>query len=369
MRWEPGRLGRTMVGGREFPTVSLAVTPTPLHPLPRLSRALGLDIWVKRDDLTGLAFGGNKARKLEFLLGEALAKGADTVLTVGAAQSNHARMTAAAAALVGMECHLVLGGPRPTLPSGNLTLDMLAGAQCHFPGTDDWAALESEMHALAARLQREGRRPFAIPIGGSLPTGVLGFVRAFEELMEQAGSLGLQPAAVVVASSSGGTQAGLEVGRRLLSNRLGKRAALRPGGSTVTGELPAIVGVGVAKTDSELRAQVASIASQTGRLVGLAGDIAADELEITMAYMGPKYAAVTESCLAAIRRLAREEAIFLDPVYSGKAMAGLLDMASRGRFEAASTVIFWHTGGNVALFATEYAALWNEPPGAGQPAA
>ena len=355
--WVPGKLGETVVAGRAFPTVSLAFVPTPLHPLPRLSRTLGIDVWIKRDDLTGLAFGGNKARKLEFLLGRALAAGADTVLTVGAAQSNHARMTAAAAALLGMECHLVLGGGEPPEPSGNLTLDVLSGAICHFPGTDLWDALEAYMHELAARLQEKGRKPYAMPVGGSLPVGVLGFVRAFDELMAQAGSLGIHPSAIVVASSSGGTQAGLEVGRRLwfAQAERGRRAV---GEGRLTDELPVIIGVGVAKTREELRQHIAALATETARMLGSPVVVSPEEVEVTMAYMGPRYGAPTESCVDAIRRLAAEEGIFLDPVYSGKAMAGLLDMAGRGRFPDGSTVIFWHTGGNVALFADEYAALW-----------
>ena len=347
--WVPGQLGETVVAGKAFPTVTLAFLPTPLHPLPRLSRDLGIEVWVKRDDLTGLAFGGNKARKLEFLLGRAVADGADTVLTVGAAQSNHARMTAAAAALVGLECHLVLGGNEPAQASGNLVVDVLSGATCHFMGTDDWDALEAHMHQLADQLRGQGRKPYAMPVGGSLPVGVLGFVRAFDELMAQAANLGIHPSAIVVTSSSGGTQAGLELGRRLWMAR-------REGGSAHAP--PALIGVGVAKTREELAQHVAALANEAARMLGYPVAVAADEVEVTMAYMGPQYGAATEAGVEAIRRLAADEGILLDPVYSGKAMAGLVDMARRGRFPTGSTVVFWHTGGNVALFATEYAHLW-----------
>ncbi|MBC8104642.1 MAG: D-cysteine desulfhydrase family protein [Cytophagales bacterium] len=318
-----------------LPRVPLALHPTPLHPLDRLRRHLGGPekvprLLIKRDDLNGVALGGNKLRKLEYLLGDALAQNADTLITAGAAQSNHCRQTAGVGAMTGMETHLCLRGPAPETHTGNLILDDWLGAILHFtdPGTDVSAAMEPLAAALAAR----GRRPYRIPIGGSNAVGSVGYVTAAQELALQC----LEADHIVVATGSGGTQAGLEVGVR----RAGLAAK--------------IIGIGVAEPDTtSWNADVANLANAVAaRLADPGFSLTPADIECPMDWMGPHYAAPTPACDAAIRLLARTEGVFLDPVYSGKAFAALLDLVRQARFSPRETVVFWHTGGSPALFAT-----------------
>ena len=214
--WGAGRPGPSLAEAvAALPRARLATLPTPLEEGPRLPG--GARLWVKRDDLTGLGMGGNKARKLELLCGAALAEGADTLVTVGAGQSNHCRMTAAAGARLGLPVHLVLGGDAPAQPAGNQLLSALFGAELHFVGTTSWPELEAAKDALAASLRADGRRPYAIPIGGSTAIGAAGFAAAFAELVDQCQATGCRPRAVVHASSSGGTHAGLLAGRAVLA--------------------------------------------------------------------------------------------------------------------------------------------------------
>jgi len=230
---------------------ALGLLPTPLHPAPSFSRTVGSDVWIKRDDLTGIALGANKIRKLEFLVAEARAGGADTLITSGGLQSNHARSVAAVAAMNGWDCHLVLGGKRPPAPNGSLVLDLLLGARLHFSPALDPPILEAMAEQLAREVRGQGRAPFVIPIGGSTPIGALGFVTAYLELIEQCASLGIEPTSIIHASSSGATQAGLEVGRQLLG-----RAA------------PAIVGVAVSDIGGEFQSKVAALVQETAQLLG-----------------------------------------------------------------------------------------------------
>jgi 1-aminocyclopropane-1-carboxylate deaminase/D-cysteine desulfhydrase-like pyridoxal-dependent ACC family enzyme len=246
-----GRMGR----------VGLGTLPTPLLPLPSFSMEVGVEVWIKRDDLTGFAFGGNKVRKMEFLLADALRRECDVLLTVGGAQSNHARTVAAAAATHGIACHLVLGGPRPRTPTGNLLLDRLFGAELHFGETEDWAILEGQMNELASQLTQEGHRPYTIPIGGSTGTGALGFVAAFAEFTEQCDALKVSPRWIVHATSTGGTQAGLEAARRTLGR-----------------DRPRILGVAVAKTGKDLSEEVAKLVAEVQNLIG--GDPGAEPFEV-----------------------------------------------------------------------------------------
>lgn len=313
-----------------LPRRRLAFLPTPLTELPRLSKLLGGPrILVKRDDQTGLAFGGNKTRKLEFLLGEALAAGADCLITGGAAQSNHCRQTAAAAATAGLACHLALGGEAPELPGGNLLLDGLLGAAIHWGGP---RRKGEEIPRIAEELRAAGRRPFVIPYGGSSPTGALGYVDAMRELAAQLEAAGETPAALVFASSSGGTHAGIEVGAELLGFR-GRR-----------------VGIAIDKFEGEgpsLRERVRDLASRTAGLLGVAHRA---EPELREDFLGAGYGVVGEAEREAIALAAREEGLLLDPVYSGRAFAGLLAMIRAGEFEKGQTLVFWHTGGSPALF-------------------
>jgi D-cysteine desulfhydrase family pyridoxal phosphate-dependent enzyme len=303
----------------------LAQLPTPLDEAPRLSAALRTRILVKRDDLTGLALGGNKARKLEYLVRDAIEQSRDMLVTAGGAQSNHARMTAAAAAKMDMACHLVLGGEAPARFSGNLALDQLFGAQLHFTGTDDWAVWQSEVQRLARDL---GPKAYAIPIGGSTPVGALGYVQAADELMSQ---MPQPPDWIVVATSSGGTQAGLLAG-------------LPPS--------VRVLGIDVARPSPPLSETVPKLAARTAELA--ARPLPAYELHLAD-HTGERYAAVTQECRDAVRLAAETEGLILDPVYSGKAMAGLIAAARERRI--GGTVVFWHTGGAPALFADEFGGL------------
>ena len=319
----------------DLPRFPLADTPTPVHRLERLSAHLGgPGILMKRDDMTGLAFGGNKTRKLEFLVAEALVRGADTLLTAGAAQSNHCRQTAAAAARAGKRCDLVLGGAAPSVPEGNLLLDMLMDAHIHWAGSDRRGETLDEV---ASSLREEGLNPFLIPYGGSSPLGALGYVRAVAEL---AGQLPLEEHsidAMVFASSSGGTHAGLLAG------------------GFAFGYTGRILGVSVEKGEpggGSLPGAIMSLARGAARLLG-APDLVPVETPVFLdrRYEGEGYGVAGPREREAIRLLARLEGVFLDPVYTAKAMGGLIDMIARGEFGKKENVLFWHTGGTPALFA------------------
>jgi 1-aminocyclopropane-1-carboxylate deaminase/D-cysteine desulfhydrase-like pyridoxal-dependent ACC family enzyme len=318
------------------PRVPLATLPTPLERGPVLPG--GARLWVKRDDLTGLGMGGNKARKLELLCGAAHADGADTLITVGAGQSNHCRMTAAAGARMGCPVHLVLGGDAPDDPAGNQLLSILFGAELHFAGVTAWDALEAAMDALADDLRAQGRRPFAIPIGGSTPVGAVGFAAAFVELQEQCAAAGLLPESVVHATSSGGTHAGLLAGR----------AAVAAAG----GPVPEIVAFGVAKGILLDPAYTAELADATLDHLGLTDvRVAAADVHLDGAALGADYAQPTSQADAALVWAARTGGWVLDRVYTAKALAGLLAMAEAGRWREGDDVVFWHTGGQPAAFA------------------
>ena len=300
-------------------------------------------MWLKRDDLTGLGLGGNKARKLEYLCGAAVADGAHTLVTVGAAQSNHCRMTAAAGALLGLEVHLVLSGDRPDRPAGNLLLSQLFGAQMHFTGAHDshWGELEIAREALVDELTATGAAPYSIPIGGSTPVGALGYASAFFELMEQCRARDVHPAAIVVTSSSGGTHAGLVAGRALWRERHGETG----------GALPEIVAIGVAKGVNLGSPDIATLARDTIRLVGQPGSIQPGDVHIDTRWLGEDYAVPTPAGDAAVRWAARHGGWVLDRTYTGKGFAGLVGNAEAGRWPGGRDVVFIHTGGAPAVFA------------------
>jgi 1-aminocyclopropane-1-carboxylate deaminase/D-cysteine desulfhydrase-like pyridoxal-dependent ACC family enzyme len=298
-----------------------------------------VQLWVKRDDLTGLGMGGNKARKLEFLCGAAQAAGARSLVTVGAAQSNHCRMTAAAGAVLGLEVHLVLSGERPDTPVGNQLLSALFGAHLHFTGAGEsaWGELEIAREALTAELEHEGVAPFTIPIGGSTPVGALGYAAAFDELLQQYRRQGIGPAALVHTSSSGGTHAGLVAGRALARAR----------GDTV----PEVLAIGVAKGVNLGLPDIVALAGDALELTGEErGLVAADDICIDTRWIGEDYAIPTDEGDAAIRWAARHGGWVLDRVYSGKGMAGMLGNAAAGRWPSGSDVVFIHTGGAPAVF-------------------
>jgi len=322
-----------------LPRTRLAHLPTPLHELPRLARALGGPrLFVKRDDQTGLATGGNKTRKLEFSVGEALRQGADTLVTLGAVQSNHCRQTAAAAAATGLRCVLVLRGHAPAATTGNLLLDHLLGAEVVFSGDRTREEVAAE---IVARERGAGRRPFLIPVGASDEVGAVGYVAAMEELKQQLAERQLGIDRVVFASSSFGTQSGMVVGAKAL------------------GLEAQIAGIAIDSTRDELRSAVADLAARTARRVGLDVSVSKDEVVGYDGYLGAGYAVMGEPEREAIELMARHEGILLDPVYTGRAMAGLIDLVRRGEIGKRETVLFWHTGGSAALYAYAEQLLGN----------
>lgn len=319
-----------------MPRVRLAFLPTPLQPLPRLSAYLGGPaLFVKRDDQTGLATGGNKARKLEYLLAQAIEAGADCVITAGSTQSNHARQTAAGAASLGLAAHLVLYAPDgvpPAEPSGNVLLDYLLGAAIHW--TQERAPYAETIARVEESLRNAGHRPYVIPYGGSSAHGVLGYADAMRELAGQIEPRGWFDAHVF-ASSSGGTQAGLLLGAYLT----GFLATTR------------ILGISVDVPADRLAPRVGALARAGAQLLNLDWEPAPAQVLVNDRYCGAGYAVVTEQEREAIRLLARLEGILVDPVYTGRALAGLIDLVQGGEFRTGQRVLFWHTGGTAALSA------------------
>jgi L-cysteate sulfo-lyase len=313
---------------------SLAQLPTSIEELKSLSRELGgPELLIKRDDQTGLALGGNKTRKLEFLLGQALEQGADTLVTAGAAQSNHCRQTAAAAARAGLRCELLLNGTKPDLPNGNVLLDELLGARIHWIQLSERVA---KLRELPDQLRKEGRKPYVIPVGGSNGVGATGYVLAMIELVEQLDGIDRRVDHVVFASSSGGTQAGIVVGAKVTS---------------FAGKLH---GVSVDKGDRDgtpYEHELADIANETAKYIGFDGQFTVSDFNVDYGYLGGGYGVPSDLEREAIRLLGWREGILLDPVYTGRAMGALIDLIRKKAFQSDETVLFWHTGGAPALFA------------------
>jgi D-cysteine desulfhydrase family pyridoxal phosphate-dependent enzyme len=304
--------------------------PTPIENLPNLSEALnGPRLLVKRDDQTGLAFGGNKTRKMEFLVAEAQAQGADTLLSTGALQSNHCRQTAASAAKFGFGCTLVLVGEPPALTSANLLLDQLFGAQIIWT---DKVHRDKSLQAAFDTARLQGKKPYLVPYGGSNSTGALGYVYAMEEFIGQS----VNADWIVFASSSGGTQAGLVLGARLF------------------GFSGKILGISVDEPQRDLQIHVAKLASETSARLGPRIEFNRTDVLVNADYAAPGYGVLTGAERAAIRLFAKSEGLLLDPVYTGRAAAGLIDLINKGFFKKDETVLFWHTGGQPALFAEKY---------------
>jgi L-cysteate sulfo-lyase len=318
---------------RAMPTLSLGTFPTAVHDMPRLRAALGGGprLLIKRDDANGFAFGGNKVRKLRLVGARARSDGADTLITAGAIQSNHARVTAATAVTLGMKCVLVVNGRPPARPTGNALLDHLLGAQIEY--VDSREARAPAMQRVAERLRSRGAHPFEIPIGASIPLGAAAFVGAMAELLEQIPA----PTAIVHASSSGGTQAGLVAGCALLE------APTRILAISADESAPVL-----AETVGALVRGVEDLFEAGGDQLGGSHPIDVDDR-----FVGAGYGVPTEASIGATELLASTEAIFLDPVYTAKAMAGLISYVREGRFRESDTVLFWHTGGQPALFACD----------------
>lgn len=329
----------------KFPRVNLCHRPTPLEPLERLSKALGGPrVLVKRDDCTGLAIGGNKTRKLEFLLGDALEHKADTLITVGATQSNHVRQTAAAAARFGLACEVVLerrldGMGVEYEEGGNVLLDKLLDARLHYRAKG--ADMLAEAEALAQELRKKGARPYVIPGGGSNPVGSLGYVGAALELVAQANEIGVGVDWIVHASGSTGTQAGLVAGLAGVSSGI------------------RVLGIGVGKPKAVMEEGVHALAQATAERLGVRGGVPRSAVAVDDGYIGPGYGQPTPEMVQAVTLAARREGLLLDPVYTGKAMAGLIDYCRKGRFGAKDTVVFLHTGGTPGLFSYRSALVGN----------
>ena len=315
-----------------IPRLRFAHLPTPIEPLPRLRTELGEgapELFIKRDDQTGLAFGGNKTRKLEFLLADARAQGKRTLVTAGAVQSNHCRQTAAAAARFGFDCILILAGEEPATYSGNVFLDSLLGAELVWaPKAERDQVLEDAY----GRAELAGRHPYLIPYGGSNSLGASAYAFAMQEMVNQ----DLHPDWIVFASSSGGTQAGLVAGARLF------------------GYSGKILGISVDESAPALTARVRQLAQEIGARFDGEMRFLEDEVMINADYLGEGYGVLGRVELEAIQMFAKLEGILLDPVYTGKAAAGLIDLIRRDYFRPDQRVLFWHTGGTPALFVDQY---------------
>lgn len=313
--------------------VTFAHLPTPVEKLERLSKHLGgPELMIKRDDQTGLALGGNKTRKLEFLTADALAQGCDHLITTGGPQSNHCRQTAAAAARLGMGCSLVLRGNAPVRFTGNLLLDQLLGAHLYWTGERPTGEVMAEV---ADEVRAMGRKPYVIPLGGSNVMGATGYVLAMQELTEQLSTQHLNVDFIVFASSSGGTQAGMVLGAQAFGFR-GR-----------------ILGISIDRPADELKMQAAALATATATHLDLKTTSIHDSVEVNDDYLGEGYGVLNDVDREAIRLTAQMEGILLDPVYTGRAMGGLIDLIRWGAFTRRQTVLFWHTGGTPALFAYE----------------
>ena len=317
----------------QFPRHRFAFLPTPLEHLPNLSEDLGHEIWIKRDDCTGFALGGNKVRKLEFLMADALAKGADTIITAGGTQSNHVRQTAAAATKLGLSCSCVLECVKTDElyeTNGNALLDHLFGATPRFIelGED----MDTALATLSDDLTADGRTVYQVPVGGSNALGSLGYVDCAWEMASQFRDLDIHPSAIVHASGSAGTQAGLLVGLALAGLEI------------------EVIGMCVSRDGETQQLKVSKIVDEICTFIGRPDLAEIIDVRCDGAYVGPGYGIETPEMFDAIKRVARTEGVFLDPVYTGKAMAGLIDYANTGKLEGRGPMVFLHTGGAPALF-------------------
>jgi D-cysteine desulfhydrase len=316
---------------KNIPRLHFAHLPTPIEELPRLSEALGGPrLLIKRDDQTGLAFGGNKTRKLEFLVAEAREQGAKTLISGGALQSNHCRQTAAAAARFGFDCILVLNGEMPEYPSANLLLDQLFGAE--IVTIKDRALRDQVLQDTFDKAIAEGRKPYLVPYGGSSPTGALGYAFAVEEFINQ----NVHADWMVFGTSSGGTHAGLALGQRVFGFK-GK-----------------VLGISIDEPEAWLKTRVSALASDASEKLGGRIDFTPDDVLANEEYCRAGYGVLTDAEREAVQLFAKYEGLLLDPVYTGRAAAGMIDLIRKGFFTKDETVMFWHTGGQPALFAEKY---------------
>jgi len=308
----------------------MSVLPTPIHRLDKISELCQTEIYCKRDDLTGFVFGGNKTRKLDYLIPEALDQKADCIISVGANQSNFCRMATGAAVANGMEAFLILAGTKPEKLTGNLLVDHMYGANITHIDTEENEVMAAEAARLEKKLITEGRNVYNVPIGGSTPTGVLGYTDAYLEILQYSESTGIVFDSIILASGSGGTQAGLVLGKEL------SKSSHR------------IIGMSVGRSKAELTEVVYNLAQLTADEVKV--NISRESVIVDESYFGEKYGARTEDGKEAVDYFAHKEGIMLDFVYTGKAAAGMIDYARKGFFKPGEKVLFIHTGGNIELF-------------------
>ncbi len=310
--------------------LNFSLLPTPIHKLNNLSRLLNINLYCKRDDMTGFAFGGNKTRKLDYLIADALEKGFDTIIAVGANQSNFCRMASAAGVVTGLEVHLVLGGEEPKKPTGNLLLMHLTGSTIHHIDSETWDDWVSESKNLKKKLEDSGKKVYLLPVGGSTPIGALGYVKAFKEIVEFEGTNKIDFNYIFHSTSSAGTQAGLVIGK-IISDWPGK-----------------VIGIAAAMDKKILEKEIFELSLATGELLDI--KVNKDDVIVDDRYIGEKYAARTKGCEEAIELFFKNEGILLDYVYTGKAASGVIDYARTGKFNNADNILFIHTGGNIELF-------------------
>ena len=317
-----------------LPRFHLAEFPTPIHYLETLTKKYqGPAVYMKRDDLTSLGMGGNKTRKLEFLIGEALEQKKDTLVTAGGIQSNHCRLTAAAARKAGLDCHLVLNGTPPKIPNGNLLLDTLFGAKIHFCNREE---RDERLFLVADELEEKGKKPYVIPVGGSNSVGSVGYVDAMLELVNQMDDLSITADSIVFATSSGGTQAGLALG------------------AEIAGFKGDVLGISIDQVQAgpgPFPPVLTEIANGAAARLGSDIRLTESDFSLNYDYLGAGYAMPGELEFNAIQDLALHEGILLGPVYTARAMGGMLDLIKKGNFTKDQTVLFWHTGGTPELFA------------------
>lgn len=314
------RLGR-------FKNMNFSVLPTPIQYLGNISDEFGFRLYTKRDDLTGFAFGGNKTRKLDYLIGDALKKGFDTIIGIGANQSNFCRMATAAGTVTGLEVHLVLGGKKPENPTGNLKLDRLYGAVIHHIDSKDWDDWFNQAEQLKMALEKGGKKVYLLPVGGSTSIGALGYIKAYLEILDYEKVYNIKFDKILHASSSGGTQAGLVVADYL------------------TGGKPRIIGIAAAKDKQTLEREVFELANETGKLFDV--KVPENYIEVNDRFVGQEYGIVTDLAKRAMKMFARLEGIDLDPVYTGKAASALLDLKQEFKGQ---NILFIHTGGLGQLY-------------------
>lgn len=316
----------------DLPRLPLGIFPTPFYKMENLSAKYGKNIWVKRDDLCGVALGGNKVRKLEFLLADAKAKGCDTVFTTGGAQSNHAMLTAACAARLGMRSVLLLKQRGVTEHRGNLVLDEIYGAEVRFVDTDFYQDIYDEMHRLCEELTRMGRKGYCIPVGGSNALGSIGYVNCVREFTVQALAAGIKVGHIVSATGSGGTTAGLLLGAKLFQ--------------------PGVKVTGMGVDDNDFGTIVPALAAEAAGILDC--EFVREKNDFEMVYhFGAGYAIPNVADTPYIEELARTEGMLLDPVYTGKAFAGMMELLENGYFGDEDNLVFVHTGGAAALFAMD----------------